>query len=81
MLFSTIVPLRRMPRSTPQPRTAAMALPPMVNPIFRPEYVIAAFITTPISTPKTTACQVISRYRCSVTSLLFKGVLLVVDGP
>ena len=34
---STIVPLRKMPRSTPQPSTAAIAEPPIVKPIFRPE--------------------------------------------
>ena len=37
MLFSRIVPLRNMPRSTPQPSTAAIALPPMVKPILSPE--------------------------------------------
>ncbi len=36
MLVSRIDPLRRMPRSTPKPSTAAIADPPIVKPILRP---------------------------------------------
>ena len=61
MLFSMIVPFLSRPRSTPQPSTAAIALPPRVKPIFSPEYVMAAFITRPIRMPKTTADTVTSR--------------------
>lgn len=61
MLVSRIDPRRRSPRSTPNPSTAAIALPTIVNPILSPAYVIAAFMTTPRMMPKTTALTVTSR--------------------
>ena len=61
MFVSRMDPRRRTPRSTPKPSTAAIALPPMVKPIFNPAYVIAAFMTTPMTIANTIALAVASR--------------------
>ena len=61
MLVSRMEPRRSTPRRTPKPSTAAMALPVMVKPIFSPAYVIAAFMTTPITIANRIALAVASR--------------------
>ena len=61
MFVSRIDPFFSTPRRTPNPSTAAIAEPVIVNPILSPAYVIAAFITTPMTMAKTTAATVTSR--------------------
>ena len=61
MLFSTIEPFFKSPRSTPQPSMALTMLAGTVKPSFSPAYVKLTVMTTPTITPSATPANVISR--------------------